>query len=147
RRRRRAWPVRSAIRQDRETTCGNPNSRRARRWRISDDPLLLLPRLHEESQLLLVLLHLRDGRPLAKEGPGRARLHAFAARGAAFRFPPWLIEIGDDARPMPAAGDVPRVRPLDLVADAHTARAHDAAVVVDAKLVMRDIDGQLWKLI
>ena len=39
-----------------------------------------------------------------------------------------------------AAGDVPGVRALDLVADPHAAGAEDAAVVVDAEPLVADVD-------
>ena len=44
-------PGRSAIRPGRGTTCGSRSSRPARRWRASDDPLLLLPGGDEEREL------------------------------------------------------------------------------------------------
>src|SRR4029077_1810698 len=123
------------------------SNRRARPWQISDDPLLLLPRLHEECEFFLVLLHLGNRRSLAKERPGGTRLHAFAARSACRRVAPRLIEIGDDPGVMPAARYVPRVRAFDFVADAHAAGTHHTTVMIDAELIVRNIDRQLRELI
>src|SRR5262249_20422945 len=120
-------------------TCGSRNSRRARRWRASDVPLLLLPGGHDELHLLAVVFHLGDGRALAEQRPGRADLHALAAGGAGRRVAPRLVQVDDDAGVNAPPGDVPGVRPLDLVADAHAAGAEHAAGGVQAERRVRDV--------
>ena len=61
----------------------------------------------------------------------RQDLHALAATGATQACSPCLVQVDDDAAVGAASHDVPYMGALDLVADAHTARAEDAAVVVE----------------
>ena len=64
---------------------------------------------------------------------GRTDMHAFAAAGAGFRCSPGLVQIGDHLGLDAAAHHVPGVRALDFVAHADTARAQNAAVMVNDK--------------
>ncbi len=56
---------------------------------------------------------------------------------------PGLIQIGNHARLDAAAHHVPGVRALDLRANANTARAEDAAVVIQGKPLVRSIHGEI----
>ena len=110
-------------------------------------PLLFLPGRDEEAELGLVVFHFGHRGALAEKGAGGTGLHAFAARGATGGFAPWLVEIGDDPAVMAAPGDIPGVRTFDFIADAHATGTENAAVVIDAELIVRHIHGQLGKLI
>jgi hypothetical protein len=57
--------------------------------------------------------------------------------------PPRLVEVDDHPAVDPAAHHIPHMRALDLVADAHAARAEDAAVVVQRVALVAGIHGQV----
>src|SRR5262249_52279427 len=113
----------------------------------SQEPLLLLPRSHQEGQLRAVALHLGHGRALPEDGPRWAGLHTLATGRATVGTAPRLIQVGDDTGIGAPAAHIPGVGALDLVADAHTARAEDTAVMVDAKAVVSDIHMTLGRLV
>ena len=83
----------------------------------------------------LAVLRASPARPrLLEERAGRADLDALAAAGAGLARRPRAGARSVMTRASaPAAGHVPGVRPLDLVADPDAARAEDAAPVVDAR--------------
>ena len=59
------------------------------------------------------------------------------------RLAPGLVQLADQhASWMPRAADVPHVRAFDFGADAHAARAQDAAVVVEHEARMRRVHRQ-----
>src|SRR4051812_33831594 len=141
--RRRCPPARRGrrgTRRGRGTTCGIPSSRRARSWRASDEPLLLLPGGDQEIEPPAIVLQLGDGVPLVEQGPGGAGHHTLAARGAGRRVAPGLIHVGDDPRQRATAGDVPGVGPLHLIADADATGTEDATVVVETESLVAEID-------
>jgi len=79
---------------------------------------------------------------LVEQGAGGADLDALAA-ACAGGLAPGLMEVGDDHGIDAAAHHVPDVRAFDLGADADTAGAQDAAVLIESEALMRCIDGKL----
>ena len=67
-------------------------------------------------------------------------LLAFSAAGAGIGFAPRLAEVADQQRVSAAVGDIPGVGAFHLVADAHAARAENAAVVIEAEARVAQID-------
>ncbi len=64
-----------------------------------------------------------------EKSSGRAYLYTLTATRAA-RFAPVVVKISDDESINAAAHQIPNVCALNLSADANTARAEDAAIVV-----------------
>ena len=87
-----------------------------------------------------VVLHLGDGRSLAEDRAGRDRpARTCRTRCRSATSPQGWCRSVMTRELRAAAGDVPGVRPLDLVADAHAAGAEDAAVVVQAEPLVADV--------
>lgn len=86
------------------------------------------------------MFHLGDCGSLAKNRPGGTGLCALAARSARLRAAPELVHVGNDTSGRTPAADVPGMRALNLVAGANATRAEDAAVVINAELVVGRID-------
>ena len=87
-----------------------------------------------------LLDHFVDGESFFGKSAGGAGLDTFAARGAVAGFAPVVFEVADDARVDTARGDLPDVGSLDLGADAHAARAENAAVVIEDEAGMGHVD-------
>src|SRR5581483_3643415 len=68
-----------------------------------------------------------------KEGAGGTGLNAFAAGGAAIRGAPSDVQIGDNSGLTAATGHVAGAGAFDVPADAHAARAENAAVMIHAE--------------
>ena len=81
-------------------------------------------------------------RPQRTDG---ANIHAFAAGCAGRRFSPGLIEIRNNPRFVAAAHNVPGMRPFHFIANAHTARAENAAVMIDNKFFVGRVSVAIRK--
>lgn len=101
----------------------------------------LLTGIHDEGDAGGVAFHFGNGRALAEDRASWAGEDAFATGCATECVAPGLAEVGDDMGKVAASGDVPGVRAFDFIADAYAAGAEDAAVVIDAESLVRDIDG------
>ena len=80
--------------------------------------------------------------PFSASAPVGTGLDALAAAGAAGGLAPRPLQLGDELRADPPAGHVPHVRPLDLRAGPHAARAEHAPVVVQHVARVGRVHGQ-----
>ncbi len=86
--------------------------------------------------------HLRDRFSLFRQRPGWTDLYTFAAAGAGGGCTPGTIEIGDDPGIDPAVHYIPGVGSFDFVADADTAQAKHAPVVIQREPVVGSVNRQ-----
>src|SRR5436190_1676879 len=100
------------------------------------------PSRGEPRQVAIHLDHLVHGEALLGERAGGADLHALSAIGATRRLSPRAVHVAHDHALDAARTHVPDVRAFYLRADAHAARAQNAAIVVEHVARVRNIDGE-----
>ena len=135
---------------NRETTCDSPSTRPARLWRDAvlqshfEHPhfIISVPRasFSDRAKSRSVWRFRRLLLPFLKQCAGRTNIHTLAAAGASIQITPRLIKVRKDAAVDTPVPNVPGVRALDLGADAHAARAQDAAVLVYPKQLVREVN-------
>ena len=91
-----------------------------------------------------VLGHLLDADSLLGECSRWAGLDAFATAGAGTRVAPVFGHVADDPCVNAPSGDFPDIRTFELGADPDTARAENAAVVIEDEAGMRHIHRLAW---
>lgn len=105
------------------------------------------PTLGKTSDGFTVLADLLDDVSLLSECSCRTGLDTLAATGAAAGVAPVFGHVADDAGVDAAAGDFPDVGAFHFGADANTARAENAAVVVEDEARVCHVDRLAWIVI
>src|SRR5208283_5625478 len=128
-------------------TYGSRSSRPARPsppvpWLPSSRSQRTSPRFSQPADRLAAFDHLLHVATLFSQRAGGADLDAFAATGARAGLAPRFVQFTNQARGHAARHHVPDVGALDFGADADTARAQDAAVVVEHEARVRGVHGE-----
>src|ERR1035438_2922178 len=94
-------------------------------------------------QKLSALGHLGHRSAFLAQCAGGTNLDALSATGAAFRFAPRLGQVSDHQALGAASHHVPGVRALNLLAHANTARAENAAILIQHETIVTGVHRQV----